>query len=40
MATKITNAKTEGYNNLAKLYQKRVFGYKNPEDYRIRVLNT
>ena len=37
--TKITNARTEGFNNLAKLYQKRAFGYKNFENYRLRLLN-
>jgi transposase len=37
--TKLTNAKTEGFNNLAKLYQKRAFGYKNFENYRLRLLN-
>lgn len=37
--TKLTNARTEGFNNLAKLYQKRAFGYKNFENYRLRLLN-
>lgn len=37
--TRITNARTEGFNNLAKLYQKRAFGYKNFENYRLRLLN-
>ena len=37
--TKITNARTEGFNNVAKLYQKRAFGYKNFENYRLRLLN-
>lgn len=36
---RITNARTEGFNNLAKLYQKRAFGYKNFENYRLRLLN-
>ncbi|MCB0413748.1 MAG: ISL3 family transposase [Bdellovibrionales bacterium] len=36
---KITNARTEGFNNLAKLYQRRAFGYKNFENYRLRLLN-
>ncbi|MCB9085222.1 MAG: ISL3 family transposase [Bdellovibrionaceae bacterium] len=37
--TRLTNARTEGFNNLAKLYQKRAFGYKNFENYRLRLLN-
>ena len=37
--TKLTNGKTEGYNNLAKLYQKRGFGFRNFENYRLRLLN-
>ena len=37
--TKLTNARTEGFNNVAKLYQKRAFGYKNFENYRLRLLN-
>lgn len=37
--TGITNARTEGFNNLAKLYQKRAFGYKNFQNYRLRLLN-
>ena len=36
---RITNARTEGFNNVAKLYQKRAFGYKNFENYRLRLLN-
>jgi transposase len=37
--TKLTNAKTEGYNNLAKLVQRRSFGFKNFENYRLRLLH-
>lgn len=37
--TGLTNARTEGFNNLAKLYQKRAFGYKSFENYRLRLLN-
>lgn len=37
--TGLTNARTEGFNNVAKLYQKRAFGYKNFENYRLRLLN-
>jgi transposase len=36
--TKLTNARTEGFNNLAKLVQRRAFGYKNFENYRLRLL--
>jgi transposase len=34
-----TNARTEGYNNLAKLLQKRAFGFRNFSNYRLRLLN-
>ena len=37
--TGLTNGRTEGYNNLAKLIQKRAFGYKNFANYRLRLLN-
>jgi len=37
--TRITNARTEGFNNVAKLYQKRAFGYKSFQNYRLRLLN-
>jgi transposase len=36
--TKLTNARTEGFNNLAKLVQRRAFGFKNFENYRLRLL--
>jgi len=36
---RITNARTEGFNNIAKLVQKRGFGYKNFRNYRLRTLN-
>jgi transposase len=36
--TRLTNGRTEGFNNLAKLVQKRAFGYKNFRNYRLRVL--
>lgn len=35
---RITNARTEGFNNVAKLVQKRAFGYRNFENYRLRLL--
>lgn len=37
--TGLTNGKTEGYNNLAKLVQKRAFGFKNFRNYRLRLLS-
>ncbi len=37
--TRLTNARTEGFNNVAKLVQKRAYGYKNFENYRLRLLN-
>lgn len=37
--TGLTNARTEGYNNLAKLIQRRAFGYKSFANYRLRLLN-
>ena len=38
-ATGITNARTEGFNNLAKLLQKRAFGFKSFRNYRLRLLS-
>lgn len=35
----VTNATTEGYNNILKLVQKRGFGYKSFRNYRLRGLN-
>lgn len=37
--TGLTNGRTEGYNNIAKLVQKRAFGYKNFRNYRLRLLS-
>jgi transposase len=37
--TGLTNARTEGYNNVAKLVQKRAYGYKNFRNYRLRLLS-
>lgn len=34
-----TNARTEGYNNLAKLLQKRAFGFRSFFNYRLRLLS-
>jgi transposase len=38
--TRLTNGRTEGFNNLAKLVQRRAFGYKNFKNYRLRLLNS
>lgn len=37
--TGLTNGRTEGFNNLAKLLQKRAFGFKSFKNYRLRLLN-
>ena len=37
--TRITNAKTEGFNNVAKSIIKRAYGFRNFSNYRLRVLN-
>ena len=37
--TGLTNGRTEGFNNVAKLVKKRAFGYRNFENYRLRLLN-
>jgi transposase len=37
--TGLTNARTEGFNNVAKLVNKRAYGYKNFGNYRLRLLN-
>jgi transposase len=37
--TGLTNGRTEGFNNLAKLVQRRAFGYRNFRNYRLRFLN-
>jgi transposase len=36
---RITNARTEGFNNVAKLIQKRAYGVKSFKLYRLRYLN-
>lgn len=36
---RITNARTEGYNNVCKQLQKRAYGYRNFNNYRLKVLN-
>ena len=35
----ITNGRTEGFNNKAKLVKKRAYGYRNFGNYRLRLLN-
>ncbi len=37
--TRLTNARTEGFNNVAKLVQKRAYGYKSFRNYRLRLLS-
>lgn len=37
--TGLTNAMTEGFNNKAKLVRKMAYGYKNRDNYKIRLLN-
>lgn len=37
--TRLTNARTEGFNNVAKLVQKRAYGYRSFANYRLRFLN-
>jgi len=36
--TKITNGKTEGYNRKAKLIQRQAYGYRNFENYRLKLI--
>ena len=36
--SRITNARTEGYNNVCKQLQKRAYGYKSFKNYRLKVL--
>ncbi|MCB9062037.1 MAG: transposase [Halobacteriovoraceae bacterium] len=35
---RLTNARTEGYNNVCKQLQKRAYGYRNFNNYRLKVL--
>ena len=37
--TGITNARTEGFNNKAKVVKRRGYGYKNFNNYRLRILS-
>ena len=36
---RLTNARTEGFNNVCKLVQKQAYGYKNFLNYELRALN-
>ena len=36
---RFTNARVEGFNNVAKTIKKRAYGFKSFENYRLRVLN-
>ena len=38
-ATGLTNGRAEGFNNLAKLLQKRAFGFRSFKNYRLRLLS-
>ncbi len=38
-STRITNARTEAFNNNSKLVQKRAYGFKSFANYRLKVLN-
>lgn len=38
-STGLTNGRTEGFNNKAKLVQKRAYGYRSFSNYRLRLLN-
>lgn len=37
--TGLTNAMTEGFNRVASLVKNRAFGYRNPDNYRLRYLS-
>lgn len=37
--SRLTNARLEGFNNKASLVRRRAYGYKNPNNYRLRVLS-
>jgi len=38
-STRITNARTEAFNNHAKLIQRKAYGFKSFKNYRLRLLN-
>jgi transposase len=37
--TGLTNARTEGFNNKAKVVKKRAYGYRSFANYRLRLVN-
>jgi len=38
-STRLTNGRTEGFNNKAKLVKRRAYGYRSFQNYRLRLLN-
>ncbi|MFY7994142.1 MAG: ISL3 family transposase, partial [Bacteriovoracaceae bacterium] len=38
-STRLTNARTEAFNNHAKLIQRKAYGFKSFKNYRLRLLN-
>jgi len=36
--TGLTNAKTEGFNNVAKVIKRKAYGYRNFKNYRLKFL--
>lgn len=38
-ATRLTNGRTEGFNNKAKLVRRKAYGYRSFRNYRLRLLN-
>ncbi|MBI3555464.1 MAG: transposase [Deltaproteobacteria bacterium] len=36
--SRITNARTEGFNNKAKVVKRRAYGYRSFRNYRLKVL--
>ena len=38
-ATGLTNGRTEGFNNKAKVVKRRAYGYRSFRNYRLRLLN-
>jgi transposase len=37
--SRLTNGRTEGFNNKAKVVKRRAYGYKSFRNYRLRLLN-
>jgi transposase len=37
--TRMTNARLEGFNNKCSLVRRRAYGYRNPNNYRLRILS-